>query len=339
MRILVFTLCLFLLFATTSTAKILVTSYIAEDVRAKHIVMMEDDGTGIQTIHTDDNLNPLAARWAPDGKQIVFYRFRKPGDAQSGEIVLINSDGTNERLLTRGMLDRHPVFSPDGQSVMFPRTERIDNENKDSICILNLGSGKIKKITDFAVNFPDWSPDGKQIVYSPITKIGNFTSTLWIMDANGRHPRELLPPPPQGGNGISRSYARWSPNGKQIVFSEYEFKYNPQIGFIPQANRYFIYDLRTRKTEQLRIPKTYKTSGLDWMDNGKAILFSVVEVELNGVRKHNPYHIYKYHVVTKRLTRLSEKTWVSPHLDWISDAVLPVSPKGKKKVTWGTLKQ
>ena len=50
MRILVFTVCLLLLLATVSTAKILVTSYVAEGV--KSIVVMEDDGTGIKTIHT-----------------------------------------------------------------------------------------------------------------------------------------------------------------------------------------------------------------------------------------------------------------------------------------------
>ncbi len=340
MRILIFTVCLILLFVPVANAKILVTSYVAENVRAKHIVIMEDDGTGIQTIHTDDNRNLFGARWSPDSKQIVFDRFREPGNSQLIEIVLINADGTNERILTQGTgQDHHPVFSPDGKSVLFSRSMRVNNELKRNVCILNLESGNIKKITDFGVNFPDWSLNGKEIVYSPITKIGDFTSTLWIMDADGRHPRELLPPPLQGRNSIDRAYARWSPNGKQIVFHEYEFNFNPQIGFIPQANRYFIYDLQTRKTEQLRIPITYKTSGMDWMNNGKAILLSVVEVEIGGVKKHNPYHLYKYHIASKQLTRISEKTWVSPYVDWISDDVLPVFPKDKKKVTWGTLKQ
>lgn len=354
MRILALTVCLILLFATVSTAKILVAFYvdIAEDVKTKSIAVMEDDGTGLQIIHTDDNRKPAAVRWSPDGKQIVFDRLTKPGNSQAVEVVLIHSDGTNERILAHGglphlpVLNHHPVFSPDGQSVLFSKSMQVDNALERNVCILDLASGDIKEITDFGVNFPDWSPDGKQIVYGPITTVGigrnvNVNSTLLIMEPDGRHPRELLPPPPQGANGISRAYARWSPNGKQIVFYEFEFKYNPQLGFIPQAHRYFIYDVRTRKTEQLRIPKTYRPSGLDWMDDDKAILFSALKVELNAPvgGQVRAYALYRYEIAAKRITRLSEKSWRGLSLDWISDDVLPVSPHGKKKVMWGTVKQ
>lgn len=342
MRILIFVLCLILLLATVSTAKILVTSYVEGDIDVKSIVVMEDDGTEIKTIHID-NRRSSRTRWSPDGKQIVFYRFQKPGEWQWQEIVVMNSDGTNERILTQTQeaSDRVPVFSPDGKSVLFCRSERIGNESKRSMNVIDLESGKIRKIADFGVNSPDWSPDGKQIVFSPIGKIGNVNSTIQIMDVDGRHHRNLLDPPPQGVNGITRTYARWSPNGKQVVFMEYEFKHNPQLGFIPQARRYFIYDVRTRKTEQLRIPETYFSSGLDWMDDGKSILFSAREVELNVPVKGQVflYHIYKYNITAKRITRISEQTWENPSLDWISDDVFPVTPQGKKKVTWGTIKQ
>jgi len=44
----------------------------------------------------------------------------------------------------------------------------------------------------------------------------------------------------------------------------------------------------------------------------------------------HPYHIYKYHIATGTITRLTDQTWENISLDWIDDAVLPVSPKGKK---------
>ena len=147
MRILVFTVCLILLLATVSIAKILVASYVAEGV--KSIVVMNDDGTGIRTIHTGERSRYLAGvRWSPDGKQIVFDRFRAPRDWQRLQIIAMNSDGTNERLLTQkqGASDRSPVFSPDGKSVLFVRSMEVNNELERGVCILNLESGNIKKL-------------------------------------------------------------------------------------------------------------------------------------------------------------------------------------------------
>ena len=341
MRILVFTLCLLLLITTGATAKIVVAAYINGAEGIKSIFVMEDDGTGINTLLTDTRY-PTAPRWSPDGKQIVFARFLKPGIWDRRQIVIINADGTNERVLTKGASDGHPVFSPDGTSVLFRRSERIDNELKHSINVIDLESGKIKKISDFGVNFPDWSPDGKQIAYSGISVLGKTGSNLWIMDADGGRPRELLPQLPLGEVLIDRGgYPRWSPNGKQILHGQYEYKFNPNVGFIPQANRYFIYDLSTRQSKQLLIPKTYFPSALDWMDKGKSILLSAREVELNASVEGmvHPYHLYKYDIATRSFTRLSEQTWLNPSLDWISDDVLSVSPEGKMQTRWGAIKK
>lgn len=107
MRILVSTLCLSLLIATGATGKIVVASFVAEEV--KSISVMEDDGTGITTILTDTR-NPIAPRWSPDGKQIVIARLLKPGIWDRRQIVIINADGTNERLLTKGRIMVTPYF-------------------------------------------------------------------------------------------------------------------------------------------------------------------------------------------------------------------------------------
>lgn len=338
MRIFISMLLLFLLITPLASAKIVFAARVEEGI--KGIFVMEDDGTGVTELLTDTRY-PTRPQWSPDGKQIVFSRWTSPIDSQHYQLVVMDADGTNERILTEpNTRSIYPVFSPDGKSVLFERTDRIKNELKRYVYVLDLESGKIKEIAELGANFLDWSPDGKHIVFSTVPLLGRTASNIWIMHSDGGGARALLPPHPQGEVLIDRVYPRWSPNGKKILYYESESKFNPKDGFIPQAHRYFIYDLSTKQIKQLRIPKTYRCSGLDWMDKGKSIVFSAIEIKLNepvGTVWHS-YHLYKYHIAIGTITQLTDRTWENPSLDWISDDVFPVSPRGKKQTRWGELK-
>ncbi|MDE0637354.1 MAG: hypothetical protein OXI43_16070 [Candidatus Poribacteria bacterium] len=54
---------------------------------------------------------------------------------------------------------------------------------------------------------------------------------------------------------------------------------------------------------------------------------------------HPPMNIYKYHLRTDELVPLTKHPGYDNEVDWIRDDVLPVTPQGKKKVTWGTIKK
>ena len=79
------------------------------------------------------------------------------------------------------------------------------------------------------------------------------------------------------------------------------------------------------------------------MDDGKSIVFSASEYKLNelppGPGEVPPGNIYKYRITTGKITQLTQGPGDDVFRDWISDKVLSVSPQGKKKVTWGTLKK
>ena len=306
-----------------------------DPLATRSLYVMDDDGSSV-TLLTDQPFQLITApRWSPDGKQIVFERRHAPKNPQIQYIFIMNADGKNIRQLTTG---DHSSFSPDGRSILFKRRGA-----EAYICLLNLESREVKKIARVESNKPTFSPDGKYIVFSRVPTFGKSGANLWIMGADGRNLRELLSPLPQDRLLINRLYPKFSPDGKRLLYAQSEVMPARVDGvgrLIPQAYRYFIYDLITGQSQELKIPKNYKGGGIDWMDGNRAIVFSATQVKLNEVQTEKEhYNLYKYDIWTKKITILKEDvadSFLFP--DWISDDVLPVSPVGKQPIQWGKLK-
>ncbi len=220
----------------------------------------------------------------------------------------------------------------------------IDGKEIKTVNVLNIETGEMKEIAAVSATFCDWSPDGKLIVFSKPGVVGEDAGgTLWVMGADGHHPRKLLPPPVEGAFNA----ARWSPDGKQIVYLHDQYVWEPRPGIalalIYKAHRYLICDRNGENIKQLRIPKDWRPAQIDWMDDGESVVFSAyVGIPLDEMvfpDQFPPRNIYKYHIPTGEITRLTDHPGKDGSLDWISDDVLSVSPQGKKKVTWGTLKK
>ncbi len=113
---------------------------------------------------------------------------------------------------------------------------------------------------------------------------------------------------------------------------------------------YYIYDLRTKHSQELKIPKDLRPAGRDWMRNGKYIVFSAAKRKLKThIIEDSAYNIYKkYNIRSKEITQLTHYTlpaapkpftsYGAASLDWISDHAHAVSPSGKETVQWGQLK-
>ena len=78
------------------------------------------------------------------------------------------------------------------------------------------------EISDMRATFCDWSSDGKHIVFSRSVTVDG--GTIWIMGSDGHNPRPLIPHPGPEGFVTHRLRPRWSPDGKQIVFRQTEYK-------------------------------------------------------------------------------------------------------------------
>ncbi|RKU14725.1 hypothetical protein C6501_07765 [Candidatus Poribacteria bacterium] len=309
------------------------------------IYVMNDDGSN-KTLVYDGKPRMWNTRWTPTGQ--FFFE-------SQNTLYRINPDGTGlEQLavLNNGKWD-YLAFSPDGKKVVFDWEERIDGKAVWSVRVLDIGTGKIRKIADINYASADWSPDGRHIVYSTTLGLNDGTggNSLWVMNADGRKAREIVSPPPPGGVNTARWEPRWSPDSQQIVYSQVDFVWEEQapnvIAFIRKGFYIVICDRNGKTIRRLDVPKNLRAVGFAWMNGGKSILFSGREKVLNkrqprgpdGELVHQPLNIYKYHLRTDEMVQITKHPGDDNEVDWISDDVLSVTPQGKKKVTWGELKK
>jgi TolB protein len=89
---------------------------------------------------------------------------------------------------------RNTAASKADGHILFAKVRMADNGGKDD-GIYSLDNAKVRKILskadgDNALEYPCWSPDGKQIAFARVGDGGIF-SDLWIMNADTSNPRRI----------------------------------------------------------------------------------------------------------------------------------------------------
>ncbi len=361
MRLLMTSMLIYLCLSTIADAKVLFKASVTKD-GPSGIFTMADDGSNIAPLIGPDGSGPGYARWSPNGKKILFKKF-EIGVGRA--FFLMNLDGTDQQQLT--IRDKRlnseydgGEFSPDGTAIVFSYTHYVEIPGgrgpKVALQIFYLKDNRIETIADDTrATAKDWSPDGKNIVFATGRSIGGGGTTLWIIRANGTNLRPLIPEPAADPAGliVHRWYPKWSPDGQKILYTEKEYIWETFrdeennrniIALIHKAHRYLIRSKNVGSTvQELKIPKDLECMSMDWMDDGKSVIFCAHQVQLNTrpvIGEGRPRGIiYKYDLATSEITQLTHNSWYYETVDWISDDVLSVTPLGKKKVRWGMLKQ
>jgi len=182
--------------------------------------------------------NPTAA---PDGRTVAFSSRR--GDARG--IWVKQLTGGSDVALTVGA-DDLPRFSPDGDSLLFVRTEAAQS----SIFRLPMVGGEPRKLIGDAIT-ADWSPDGSQVVFIR-GGLGNDHVQLGIANADGSGERILT----EGATGNIWRSPRWSPDGSTVAFVSRTANNNVPLAIT-------LLDVASGQRRELA-PKRPGLSGLAW---------------------------------------------------------------------------
>ena len=101
----------------------------------------------------------------------------------------MNADGTGAtRLTTDPLADGRPVFTPDGQTILFHSARTA---GKQQIWSVNVDGTGLTQLTRDSINFaPSVSPDGQTVAY---VSIRNKNYDIWLMSRDGSNPRQFTP--------------------------------------------------------------------------------------------------------------------------------------------------
>ncbi|MCH7613253.1 MAG: PD40 domain-containing protein [Candidatus Marinimicrobia bacterium] len=162
--------------------------------------------------------------WHPEGTWIAAYHYDSldtDGDGRNDDyfvgIWLVHSETGTTQPLIRGF--GNPAWSSDGTQLVMEAGGQIFTIKITSLEPVEVDTNTLFQLTFEGRNyFPDWSPNGKWIVYD--SDIDDTKYDIWIMDSDGGNKKNVSGESDsldQGGWRIPN----WSPDGKYIVHERY----------------------------------------------------------------------------------------------------------------------
>ena len=314
---------------TVSHAKIVFTSKRDGDA---HIYVMEDNGSNVRRITDSYDRHP---RWFPDGKRILFERDLTWGNNTSlnYQFYIIDAKGRFEhRFMENHPTDGYPVLSPSGKQIAF----QSGRAGEWDLYTYHLENGLLKQLTDHGwVNRIDWSPDGRQIAYGYGEAEGE---NIWTINADGSTKRRFSPRH-KGDMILRRRGPRWSPSGKYIMYNEDQWLGDGNLlnlaNWVQLAELLVVQNVRTGVREEHEFPLKNNVITGCWMGNDRTVLLPIKKDRKAPTAN---YEIYRYDLVSRKLTNLTNQPGDDYHPRWIR-GTLAVFPAGKLTILWGQLKK
>jgi len=175
-------------------------------------------------------------RWSPDRRRIVVGRH---ADGSPGEILVIDVDGKGAPVRLAEGAD--PAWSPDGTKIVFTSNGGAPPGSAWGIYVMNADGSGIRRLTSpnnvdqcsegaSAEDLnPDWSPDGKRILFERDFNTDDndgfdcgldgygYVPNVYVMNADGTDVRRMRPV------DLWDSWdgePAWSPDGQFVAFSK-----------------------------------------------------------------------------------------------------------------------
>ena len=285
------------------------------------IYTMNSDGSN-QTRLTFNEAADIDPTWSPNGRQIAFASYR--AGEKNSDIYVMDADGKNQRQLTHHPgTDAYPEWSPDGSQITFTSDRSTDENQWLNIFIMDADGGNVKQLS--ALEFDQksrWSPDGEWILFT--------AGEIFAIRPDGTGLWQVSVPKPNTGMYLGD----WSPDGNRILYTEaLNLSVNtsfPVIATLAKNGRAEVISWKRIKVPRMALDQ------VTFSADGKSILFSGKKgFVLEGEGKE-PWNIYRFGLIDKKLIQLTDQLYNVGAEEW--NPQLPVSSQGVSPMRWGELK-
>ncbi|MDX6576289.1 MAG: hypothetical protein QOE96_2242 [Blastocatellia bacterium] len=204
----------------------------------------------------------------------------------SGEIYVMNPDGSNQRNITNSPAsETRPAFSPDGTKIAFVKDFKgisvMNPDGSSQTTILDGASAGFNYIT----SFPSWSPDGQKIVFNGIPNGSPDGADIYVINVDGTGLTRLTTAP------ADDTSPAWSPDGRKIAFATIRDR-------VPNEVNYEIYVMNADGSNQTRITNNTKFDHSPaWSPDGARIAFTS--------RRDDNFEVYVMNADGSNQTRLT----------------------------------
>ena len=280
--------------------------------------VINPDGTGDRSVFVTGNQEGEGTFSPTNASQVAFLRgpfrngrFAGPPDIYVGDLTT----GLAQRVTNFRADTIAPTFSPDGTRIVF-MTNRDSPKNKDGfhqgpweVYSMNADGTGLKRLThDRLESFdPDWSPDGKQIVFTEGREISkdHFSNRIAIMNADGSGKRAL-----SRFGDPDEINPKWFPDGKGITYEKLIIK-----GGRPVDSNIMFMNPDGTGVVALLATRAYETNPIPSPD-GTKIAFTSDRDRLGRDRLGPGFELYTMNIDGTAITRLTDNRSTDAFPDW-----------------------
>ncbi len=181
------------------------------------LYVVSPDGSDPEVVHQDVP-GGGTREWSGDGRSILLCTALDYLDGGPGNPCM-TAPSVTPNLRTGPSLtyfDSRPRRSPDGRRLAFVRIHDAE-PNRAALMTVDIVSGQSAVLVEFEANVQlgvDWSPDGRDLVYTAKPRRGGATD-LWIAAVDGSGARQVT----HLGDDRTASSPTYSPDGTRIAIS------------------------------------------------------------------------------------------------------------------------